>query len=307
MTQHKNSPENLPCIAFLGTGLMGGPMADRLLKTGYRVTVWNRTTAKTDALVAAGATRAATPADAVAGAAIIITMLEAGPVVAEVIAAVIGAIAPGALVIDMSSTRQDEALALHAVLAARGIACLDAPVSGGVLGAQAGSLAIMVGGTVADFERALEVLQVMGRPTRVGQPGSGQVAKLCNQLIVGATLSVIAEALLLAQAAGADPVAVRQALRGGFAESRLLEVHGQRMLERDFRAGGQVRSQAKDLDNVLVAAADAGIALPLAALVQAAYRALPDALAGADQSAILLGLELANPGMRLGQQDDQVT
>ena len=282
-------------------------MADRLLKAGYRITVWNRTTAKTEALVAAGATRAATPADAVAGAAIIITMLEAGPVVAEVIAAATGAIAPGALVIDMSSTRQDEALALHAVLAGRGIACLDAPVSGGVLGAQAGSLAIMVGGAIDDFERALEVLQVMGRPTRVGQPGSGQVAKLCNQLIVGATLNVIAEALLLAQAAGADPAAVRQALRGGFAESRLLEVHGQRMLERDFRAGGQVRSQAKDLDNVLIAAADAGIALPLAALVQAAYRALPDALAGADQSAILLGLELANPGMRLGQKNDQMT
>ncbi len=297
----------MPRIAFLGTGLMGVPMAVRLLKAGYQVMVWNRTAAKTDTLVAAGAERAATPADAVVAAEIIITMLEAGPVVAQVIAAATGSIVPGALVIDMSSTRQDEALALHAALAGRGIACLDAPVSGGVLGAQAGSLAIMVGGAAVDFERALDMLQVLGRPTLVGGAGSGQVAKLCNQLIVGATLNVIAEALLLAQAAGADPVAVRQALRGGFAESRLLEVHGQRMLERDFRAGGQVRSQAKDLDNVLIAAADAGIALPLAALVQAAYRALPDALGGADQSAILLGLELANPGMRLGQQDDQLS
>jgi 3-hydroxyisobutyrate dehydrogenase-like beta-hydroxyacid dehydrogenase len=302
-----NSAENVPCIAFLGTGLMGGPMAARLLKAGYQVTVWNRTTAKTDALVAAGAERAATPADAVRAAEIIITMLEAGPVVAQVVAAASASIAPGALVIDMSSTRQDEALALHAALAGRGIACLDAPVSGGVLGAHAGSLAIMVGGAIVDFERALAVLQVLGRPTLVGGAGSGQVAKLCNQLIVGATLNVIAEALLLAQAAGADPVAVRQALRGGFAESRLLEVHGQRMLERDFRAGGQVRSQAKDLDNVLIAAAGAGIALPMAALVQAAYRALPEALAGADQSAILLGLEQANPGTRLGQHDDQLS
>lgn len=279
-------------------------MAARLLEAGYRVTVWNRTVAKTEALVAAGAVGAAGPADAVVAADLIITMLEAGPVVAHVIATALPSMAPGALVIDMSSTRQDEALTLHALLAGHGVACLDAPVSGGVLGAQAGSLAIMVGGSAADFERARAVLHVLGRPTLVGGPGSGQIAKLCNQLIVGATLTVIAEALLLAQAAGADPVAVRQALRGGFAESRLLEVHGQRMLERDFRAGGQVRSQAKDMDNVLVAAADAGIALPLAALVQAAYRALPAGLAGADQSAILLGLELANPGMRLGQRDD---
>lgn len=282
-------------------------MAARLLSAGYRVTVWNRTASKTDALVAAGAVAAATSAEAVGAADLIITMLEAGPVVAQVVAASIGSLVPGALLIDMSSTRQDEALALHATLAGHNIACLDAPVSGGVLGAQAGSLAIMAGGAAADFERALAVLQVLGRPTLVGGPGSGQVAKLCNQLIVGATLNVIAEALLLAQAAGADPVAVRQALRGGFAESRLLEVHGQRMLDRDFRAGGQVRSQAKDLDNVLIAAADAGIALPLAALVQASYQALPTALAGADQSAILLGLELANPGWRLGQDDDQLT
>lgn len=299
--------ENAPHIAFLGTGLMGRPMAARLLAAGYRVTVWNRTAAKTDGLVAAGAVPAATPADAVAAADLVITMLEAGPVVAEVIASASKAMATDALVIDMSSTRQDEALALHAMLDGHGIACLDAPVSGGVLGAQAGSLAIMAGGAEADFERASAVLQVLGRPTLVGGPGSGQVAKLCNQLIVGATLNVIAEALLLAQAAGADPVAVRQALRGGFAESRLLEVHGQRMLDRDFRAGGQVRSQAKDMDNILIAAANAGIALPLAALVQAGYRALPATLAGADQSAILLGLELANPGMRLGQQDDQLT
>ncbi|EGF33975.1 2-hydroxy-3-oxopropionate reductase [Oxalobacteraceae bacterium IMCC9480] len=307
MNQQNNPPRHSPCIAFLGIGLMGAPMAARLLQAGYRVTVWNRSAAKTAALVAAGARPSATPAEAVGAADLIITMLEAGPVVAEVIAAATAAIKPGALVIDMSSTRQDEALALHTTLAAHGIACLDAPVSGGVLGAQAGSLAIMVGGAVADFERALTVLQVLGRPTLVGGPGSGQVAKLCNQLIVGATLNVIAEALLLAQAAGADPVAVRQALRGGFAESRLLEVHGQRMLDRDFRAGGQVRSQAKDMDNILVAAANAGISLPLAALVQAGYRALPATLAGADQSAILLGLERANPGLRLGQRDDQLS
>ena len=134
---------------------------------------------------------------------------------------------------------------------------MDAPVSGGVLGAEAGSLAIMAGGS-AGFRAVAPVLAAMGRPTLVGPAGSGQVAKLCNQLIVGGTLDLIAEALLLAQAAGADPAAVRSALRGGFAESRMLEVHGQRMLDRNFVPGGQVKSQLKDMHNVLAAATAAG-------------------------------------------------
>jgi 2-hydroxy-3-oxopropionate reductase len=197
-------------------------------------------------------------------------------------------------VIDMSSTRQSEAIALAEMLSERGISFMDAPVSGGVLGAEAGTLAIMAGGSDADFEMAREVFAAMGRPTLVGPVGSGQLAKLCNQMIVGGTLAIVAEALVLARAGGADPVAVRAALRGGFAESRILEVHGQRMLDRTFQAGGKVSSQLKDLDNALYAAASTGLTLPLAALTAEQFRTLLPEWAVADQSAILLGIEKLN-------------
>jgi 2-hydroxy-3-oxopropionate reductase len=183
---------------------------------------------------------------------------------------------------------------------------MDAPVSGGVAGAQAGTLAIMAGGSVEDFTQAEPLLRAMGRATLVGPVGSGQVSKLCNQLIVGGTLNIVAEALLLAQAAGADPAAVRTAIRGGFAESRVLEMHGQRMLERNFMPGGQVKSQLKDLDNVLVAAADAGVVLPVTALVTEHYRSILADFPRADQSAALLALEKLNPGLRLGAAPDQL-
>lgn len=290
---------NSTVLAFLGIGLMGAPMATRLLREGYQVQVWNRTPEKAAALAGAGAAVKGSAADAVRGAAIVVSMLESGEVVQQVAAAARAGLAPGALWIDMSSTARQEALALHALLAAHGCRCLDAPVSGGVAGARDGTLAIMAGGSVDDFARAEAVLSVMGRPTLVGPAGSGQVAKLCNQLIVGGTLNIVAEALLLAQAAGADPAAVRAAIRGGFAESRILEVHGQRMLERNFVPGGQVRSQLKDLRNVLAAAADAGVVLPVAALVTEHYASIAEEHGGDDQAAALLAVEKINPGFRL--------
>jgi 3-hydroxyisobutyrate dehydrogenase-like beta-hydroxyacid dehydrogenase len=296
---------SLPHIAFLGIGLMGLPMAKNLLQAGYPLTAWNRTPVKAAPLAAAGAQVAASPAVAVQAADIIITMLEAGPIVAEIVGQALPAMQRGTLLIDMSSTRQAEAVALHALLAGQGVGFLDAPVSGGVLGAEAASLAIMAGGSAADFARAEPVLRVMGRPTLVGAVGCGQLAKLCNQLIVGGTLAIVAETLLLAQAGGADPAAVRSALRGGFAESRILEVHGQRMLERNFKAGGQVKSQAKDLENVLIAAAAAGVQLPLAQLVTEHYRSILATFPNADQSAALLALERINPGQRLGNAEDK--
>jgi 3-hydroxyisobutyrate dehydrogenase-like beta-hydroxyacid dehydrogenase len=293
-------------IAFLGIGLMGHPMALRIAQAGFAVRAWNRTPAKAEALRPAGIVPCAALADAVDGAACIVSMLESGDAVRAVMNAALPAMAPGALWIDTSSTQHGEALAFHALLAQRGFGFVDAPVSGGVAGAQAGQLAIMAGGSAADFARAEPLLQTMGRPTLVGPPGSGQVAKLCNQLIVGATLDIVAEALLLAQAAGADPAAVRAAIRGGFAESRILEVHGQRMLERNFMPGGQVKSQLKDLRNVLVAAADAGVVLPVTALVTAHYESIGEIHPKADQSAALLALERANPGKRLGEGADQL-
>jgi 3-hydroxyisobutyrate dehydrogenase-like beta-hydroxyacid dehydrogenase len=292
--------------AFLGIGLMGKPMSLRLLQAGFALRVWNRSAAKADALRAHGAAPQASVADAVRGAPVIMSMLESGAVVGAVMAAALDALAPGALWIDMSSTQHGEALALHARLAERGCRFIDAPVSGGVSGAEAGSLAIMAGGAAADFEQARAMLTAMGRPTLVGPAGSGQVAKLCNQLIVGGTLNIVAEALLLAQAAGADPAAVRAAIRGGFAESRILDMHGQRMLERNFMPGGQVKSQLKDLRNVLVAAAAAGVTLPVTELVTDAYASIEAHYPRADQSAALLALEQRNPGLRLGAGPDQL-
>jgi 3-hydroxyisobutyrate dehydrogenase-like beta-hydroxyacid dehydrogenase len=299
-------PLSLSRIAFLGIGLMGNPMATRVLQAGYPLTAWNRTRGKAQALVPLGAQVAGTPADAVRQADIVITMLEAGPIVGEVLDSALPALRPGTLLIDMSSTRQSEAQDFHAKLAVRGVAFIDAPVSGGVLGAEVGSLAIMAGGNPSDFARAEPVLAAMGRPTLVGPAGCGQVAKLCNQLIVGGTLNIVAEALLLAQAGGADPAAVRTAIRGGFAESRILEVHGQRMLERNFLPGGQVKSQTKDLENALIAAAAAGVRLPVTELITQSYRSILADVPNADQSAALLALERLNPGKRVGKDADKL-
>ncbi|UVW28536.1 NAD(P)-dependent oxidoreductase [Massilia sp. H6] len=293
-------------IAFLGIGLMGRPMASRLAQAGFSVRAWNRTLAKAEAVRAAGALPVAGLLDAVRGVQVVISMLEAGEVVGEVIAAALPALAPETQWIDMSSTRQDEALAFHATLSAHGCRFIDAPVSGGVGGAQAGTLAIMVGGEAAQFDQMAKLLAVMGTPHYLGRVGSGQVAKLCNQLIVGATLNVVAEALLLAQAAGADPAAVRAAISGGFAGSRILDVHGQRMLDRDFLPGGQVKSQLKDLRNVLAAAENVGLHLPVAELVTQRYASIETQLPTADHSAALLALEMLNPGIRLGEGADQL-
>jgi 2-hydroxy-3-oxopropionate reductase len=237
---------------------------------------------------------------------IVISILEAGPVVGEVLGAALPALKRNALWIDMSSTRQDEALAFHARLRDAGCRFIDAPVSGGVIGAEAGTLAIMAGGGAADFAEARPVLEKMGAPTLVGPAGSGQVAKLCNQLIVGATINLVAEALLLAQAAGADPAAVREAIRGGFAGSRVLDVHGQRMLDRNFLPGGQIKTQLKDQRNILAAAGEAGVTLPVTELVTRQYETIGLALPAADHSAALIALERMNPGKRVGDAADKL-
>ncbi|WP_338846769.1 NAD(P)-dependent oxidoreductase [Massilia sp. W12] len=293
-------------ICLLGTGLMGKPMAIRLLQAGHSLTVWNRSPVKAQLLGQQGAQVAPDAVSAVSGSDVILSMLSDGPAVRSVMQGVQSALRPGQLWVDMSSTRQDEAQQMHAWLAQFEVLMLDAPVSGGVLGAEHGRLAIMAGGVEAAYAQALPVLRCFGQPSLVGGPGCGQLAKLCNQLIVGGTLELVAEALLLAQAGGADPAAVRQAIRGGFAESRILEVHGARMLERNFMPGGQIKSQSKDLDNVLAAARQAGMKLPLTELVGQRFHALLGHWAHADQSAALLGLERDNPGVRLGASPDRL-
>ena len=296
----------LPTVAFLGIGLMGKPMATLLAKAGYPLRVWNRTAAKAEALRATGTEPHADLLDAVRGVDIVISILEAGPIVGQVIADALPALTKNTLWIDMSSTRQDEALAFAATLRGAGCRFVDAPVSGGVGGAEAGQLAIMAGADAADYAQAEPVLRVLGSPKAVGPVGSGQVAKLCNQLIVGATIHIVAEALLLAETAGADAAAVREAIRGGFAGSRVLDVHGQRMLERDFIPGGKVSTQLKDQRNVLAAAAAAGLRLPLTELVTRQFASIETVLAGADHAAALLALEGLNPGKRLGEGIDQL-
>ncbi len=296
-------------IAFLGIGLMGAPMAERLIAAGFPLTLWNRTSAKAEAVAQGRARIAATAAEAAAGADVLITMLETGPVVEDVLFGRDGAataLASSTLVIDMSSSPPPLARDHAQRFAARGIGYLDAPVSGGVVGAAAGNLAIMAGGTAQDFARAKPIFERLGRPTLVGPAGSGQLAKCCNQAIVAITIGAVSEALLLAAASGADPAAVREALLGGFADSRILQLHGKRMIARDFAPGGRVRVQLKDQDTILAAAKDAHLRLPLSECVTALYRDLV-AHGGSelDQNALLLELERINAPARLGAASDQ--
>ncbi len=298
-------------IAFLGIGLMGAPMATRLIDSGFALTLWNRTAAKAETVSAGRAIVATTPADAARNADVLMTMLETGSVVESVLFGPDGAAAalkPGALVIDMSSSPPPLARDHAARFAARGIGYLDAPVSGGVVGAAAGTLAIMAGGSLLDFARAQPIFAALGKATRVGPAGSGQLAKCCNQAIVAITIGAVSEALLLASASGADPAAVREALMGGFADSRILAFHGKRMIERDFVAGGRVRVQLKDQETILAAAKDANLHLPLSEAVTALYRDLAARGQGdLDQNALLLELERINAPARVGPAPDQPT
>jgi 2-hydroxy-3-oxopropionate reductase len=294
--QH-NSPA-LPRVAFLGIGLMGLPMARNLLKAGYPLTAWNRTRGKAEQLIADGAKVADNADAAVRQADVVITMLENGAIVEAVLfgSGAASSLRKGALVIDMSSIKPREAQDHAARLQALGCRYLDAPVSGGTLGAEAAALAIMAGGDEADFAGAEPLLKVLGKPLRVGPHGSGQLAKLANQMIVGITIGAVAEALQLAAAGGADPALVREAIRGGFAGSRILEVHGERMLRRDFTARATAQVQLKDMNNALDAAGGFdGLQLPITAQLRELYASLCEhGGAGVDHSGLFLELERVN-------------
>lgn len=284
-------------IAFLGTGLMGQPMAQRLIAAGFRLHVWNRTASKTEPLVAAGATAHERAADAAAQADICIAMLENGRISHLLLTelGVADALRAGSLFIDMASIQPREAREHAALLQSRGVRVLDAPVSGGTVGAEAGTLAIMVGGAAQDFERARPVFEAMGRPTLVGGCGAGQLAKLVNQLIVGITIGAVAEGLLLAEKGGADPAKVREAIGGGFAESRILQLHGQRMVEHDFTPRGRLSVQLKDLRNALVTSEELGYDAPITrALEQLFAQATEHGFADLDHSALFLELARRN-------------
>lgn len=279
-------------VALLGTGLMGFPMARNLARAGVPVTVWNRTQAKAEPLADEGAAVAASTNAAVTGADVVISMMSDGPTVLSVIAEVSPSLSTGALWIDMSSTKPAEAREARALLSKVGVGFLDAPVSGGTKGAEAASLAIMVGGEAADFNRARPIFDAMGRAVHVGPTGSGQLSKLCNQAIVAVTIGAVAEAMLLAEEGGADPAALRAALKGGFADSTILQQHGERMTTGNFEPGGLSKFQLKDLDNVLVEASVAGVTLPMVQDVRDRFAHFVDHMGGADRDHSGLYLEL---------------
>ena len=284
-------------IAVLGIGLMGFPMARRLCEAGLTVHVWNRTPAKAQLLAPFGATVHATPALAAADAEIVITMLDHGAVVGQVLfdLGAAAAMAPGALLIDMSSIKPAEARDHAARLSELQLDYLDAPVSGGTIGADQGTLAIMVGGKPAYFERALPIFKVFGRATHVGPTGSGQLAKLANQMIVGITIGAVAEALLMCEKGGANMARVKEAITGGFADSRILQVHGQRMVDRDFAPRGKMTVQLKDMRNALSTASEIGFDAPITALFEQLYaQGVEHGLADLDHAGLFVELASRN-------------
>jgi len=284
-------------IALLGTGLMGHPMAITMLQAGLAVSVWNRSKDKAESLRTHGARVADTPAEAVRDASIVISMLDTNASTEAVLfeSGLPDHIPAGATIVVMSSLKPEEARDHAKRLAARHLAYLDAPVSGGPGGAAAGTLAIMVGGDRSHFDRVHPVLATMGKATLVGPAGCGMLAKLANQIIVGVTITAVAEALLLARAGGADMDAVREAMTGGFADSKILQLHGRRMIERKFRPGGAATIHLKDMNNILGEAKAQGVQLPTSELIRDLYAGLVErGLGDVDHSGTFLEIEHRN-------------
>ncbi|WP_051686652.1 NAD(P)-dependent oxidoreductase [Brucella anthropi] len=280
---------------------MGAPMASRLLDAGFDVTVWNRNGAKAAPLAENGAKLAQSAAEAAETADLVITMLTDGPAVRDVLfdQGAAAALKKGSAIIDMSSISPDFAREHTKRLKAIDINHIDAPVSGGVVGAQEGTLAIMAGGDEAIIAGLADVFKPMGRLTRVGPSGAGQLAKLANQQIVAVTIGAIAEAMVLVEKGGGSRAAFRDAIRGGFCESRILELHGKRMIDRNFEPGGTSRIQLKDLNSILKTASDLSLSLPLTETVREAFAAFVDEGGGEkDHSALLLHLEKLNEGQK---------
>ena len=262
-------------IGFIGLGLMGKPMARNLANAGADLIVHNRSSASVDELVSEGMAAGGSPSGTAQGADIIIMMLPDTPTVEKILLGengVLVGLKPGSLVIDMGTTKVPVTRAFAKAVEDKGCDYLDAPVSGGTIGAENATLTIMAGGTDAAFKRAHPILNVLGsRITHIGSAGTGQVAKAANQVIVGLNIGAVAEALTLAKHAGADPAKVREALAGGFADSRILEVHGQRMIDDTFEPGARATVQRKDMDQALELAAELGIELPATSLSRDLY------------------------------------
>jgi 2-hydroxy-3-oxopropionate reductase len=260
-----------PIIGFIGLGIMGKPMARNLMKAGYPLVVHNRSRAAVDELSKQGAKAASTSKEVAGQSEVLITMLPDSPDAELVYAGengVFAGVRSGTLLIDMSSISPVVARKLAADAEERGCDMLDAPVSGGEAGAIGATLSIMIGGKTAAVERAMPIFQALGKNiVHVGDAGAGQVTKAANQMVVGTTIAIVAEALVLAAKAGVDPAKVRQALLGGFAQSKILEAHGQKMLDRNFKPGFRIRLHEKDLKIALATGSEYGVPLMVTGVV----------------------------------------
>jgi 3-hydroxyisobutyrate dehydrogenase-like beta-hydroxyacid dehydrogenase len=284
-------------IGFIGLGLMGKPMCRNLIQTGFELFVSNRSPQPRAELAAAGATPLETPGQVAARADTVILMVADTAAVESVLLGengVIHSLKDNGLVIDMGTTSVTQTRRFGALISGKGGLYVDAPVSGGTIGAESGNLTIMAGGSEEGFNRALPILQVLGeRITHVGTSGAGQVAKAANQVIVGLNIGAAAEALALAKAAGVDPGRVRQALQGGFADSRILEVHGKRMVDGDYSLGARCTTQRKDMHQAIELAATLGLDMPATSLSRDLYdKLIEDGGADLDHSALFTLLDI---------------
>ena len=255
---------------------MGFPMAKQLLKSSYKLKAFNRSIEKADPLRKFGAEISKSIKEVVTDRDVIITMLTDDIAVDEVMKnpEFIDNIKPGTTVVDMSSVKPRTALFHGKNLNSKDINYLDAPVSGGTIGAEEASLAIMVGGEKKVFDEYFDILKTMGNPTLVGPISCGQVSKLANQIIVGLTIGAVAEAITLCEKAGADPKKMIEAVKGGWADSKILQTHGKRMIDKDFTPKGKTSTHLKDMNNILDCAQNSNTQLPISNLVKEMYKTL---------------------------------
>jgi 2-hydroxy-3-oxopropionate reductase len=284
-------------IGFIGIGLMGFPMAKNLLNSGYKLKAFNRSQDKAEKLKNFGAVISTSIKDAVTNSDIIITMLTDDTAVEKVMGneEFIKNIKPYATVIDMSSINPVLSKKYAEILKEKNINYLDAPVSGGTIGAEEASLAIMVGGEEKIFNECFDLLKILGNPTLVGPVSSGQISKLANQIIVGVTIGAVAEAVTLCEKSGTDPSKMIEALSGGWADSKILQTHGKRMINKDFSPKGKTTTQLKDMTNIINSGKAVDLHLPISTLIQEMYKNLvEDGLGNTDHSSLYNEIEKIN-------------
>jgi len=284
-------------IGFIGIGLMGFPMAKNLLKSGYKLKVFNRSQDKAERLKEFGAEVSSSIKEVVTNSDVVITMLTDDSAVEKVMGSdeFIYNIKKDATVIDMSSVNPVITKKYAKILKEKNINYLDAPVSGGTIGAEEASLAIMVGGDEKIFKECYELLKILGNPTLVGPVTSGQISKLANQIIVGVTIGAVAEAVTLCEKSGINPSKMIEALSGGWADSKILQTHGKRMISKDFSPKGKTTTQLKDMTNIINAGKAVETHLPISSLIKEMYKDLvADGHGNTDHSSLYNAIDKIN-------------